>query len=211
MKPANLSFRLEHVHLAAPIGRRRKVRGTPPVRGRMNRRRASEVSRVGVLGLALLAAWASVTAVQAMDQPPLDYQRQAEIAPTDEVIGEGYVTPEVQHPRPRSVAWHVADVVLLGLALGLGAWLALRRRSRAGLLGLTAVSVAYFGFWREGCVCPIGSIQNVAVALTEPAYAIPYTVIAIFMLPLLAALFFGRVFCGGRCRCPPASTVLWAS
>ena len=28
--------------------------------------------------------------------------------------------------------------------------------------------MAYFGFYREGCVCPIGSIQNVTVALIDP-------------------------------------------
>ena len=32
----------------------------------------------------------------------IDYARQAEVAPDEETIGEGYVTPEVQHPRPRS-------------------------------------------------------------------------------------------------------------
>ena len=129
----------------------------------------------------------------------LEYQRQVEVAPTEESIGEGYVTPEVQHPRPRSAVWQVGDVVLLGLALLLAAWAALRRRSRGWLLGITIACVAYFGFYREGCVCPIGSIQNVTVALVDPAYAVPYYVIAIFALPLLAALFFGRVFCSGVC------------
>jgi polyferredoxin len=67
------------------------------------------------------------------------------------------------------------------------------------LVALTAVCVAYFGFYREGCICPIGSTQNVAVALVDHAYAVPYHVIAIFVLPLAAALFFGRVFCAGVC------------
>jgi polyferredoxin len=129
----------------------------------------------------------------------MDYERQADVAPTEEAIGEGYVTPEVQHPRPRSVSRQVFDVVLLVLAMVLATWLALWRRSRAGLVLLTAASVAYFGFYREGCVCAIGSIQNVAVAVADPAYAVPYHVIAFFVLPLVAALFFGRVFCSGVC------------
>ena len=58
---------------------------------------------------------------------------------------------------------------------------------------------AYFGFYREGCICPIGSIQNVAVALTDPKYSIPMVVTATFVLPLVVALFFGRAFCGGVC------------
>ena len=59
--------------------------------------------------------------------------------------------------------------------------------------------MAYFGFYREGCVCPIGSIQNVAVALTDPQYSIPMVVTATFFLPLVMAVFFGRAFCGGVC------------
>jgi polyferredoxin len=121
------------------------------------------------------------------------------VAPTEQTIGEDYVTPEVQHPRPRSVARQVFDVVLLGLAMGLAAWLALKRRSRAGLVAVTVASLAYFGFYREGCICAIGSIQNVALSIADPQYAVPYYVIAIFVLPLAVALFFGRVFCSGVC------------
>jgi polyferredoxin len=35
--------------------------------------------------------------------------------------------------------------------------------------------------------------------LTDPSYAIPWVVIFFFVLPLLLALVFGRVFCGGVC------------
>ena len=140
----------------------------------------------------------SLLATPALAQQ-LDYERPVDVAPTEEVIGEGYVTPEVQHPLPRSVLVRIADVVLLGLALGVAAWLALWRRRRGWLIAVTVACVGYFGFYREGCVCPIGSIQNVAVALVDPAYAVPYHVIAVFVLPLVAALFFGRVFCAGVC------------
>jgi polyferredoxin len=128
-----------------------------------------------------------------------EYKRPVEVAPNEETIGEGYVTPTVQRPRPRAVAWQVADVALMGLALGLAAWLALWRRQRGGLVALTAASLAYFGFYREGCVCPIGSTQNVAVALVDHTYAVPHYVIVLFVLPLAAALLFGRVFCAGVC------------
>jgi polyferredoxin len=67
------------------------------------------------------------------------------------------------------------------------------------LVALAIGSVAYFGFYREGCICPIGSIQNVAVALTDPRYSIPMVVTATFFLPLVMAIFFGRAFCGGVC------------
>jgi ferredoxin len=128
-----------------------------------------------------------------------EYERPVDRAPTEEAIGEGYVTPEVQRPRPRAVPWHLVDVALLAVALGTAAWLALRRRRRAGLVALSVVCLSYFGFYREGCICPIGATQNVAVALVDPHYAVPHYVIAIFVLPLAAALLAGRVFCSGVC------------
>lgn len=145
-----------------------------------------------ILLLALIAGTAAA-------QDPMDYSRPVDVAPTEEVIGEGYVTPEVQRPQPLAPWRQILDLALLGAALGLAAWIALKRRSRPLAVALTAACLAYFGFFREGCICPIGSIQNVAVALVDPAAAVPYFVIGIFMLPLVAALFFGRVFCGGVC------------
>ena len=128
-----------------------------------------------------------------------EYSRPVDIAPTEESIGEGYVTPEVQRPKATSVERQILDLALLAAALGLSAWIVLGKRSRKLALALTIICLVYFGFIREGCICPIGSIQNVTTALIDPNYAIPYFVIGIFMLPLVAALFFGRVFCGGVC------------
>jgi NosR/NirI family transcriptional regulator, nitrous oxide reductase regulator len=91
------------------------------------------------------------------------------------------------------------DVGVLAAAMGISSWLVLKRRSRKALVALAIGSVAYFGFYREGCVCPIGSIQNVAVALTDPRVSIPMVVTATFFLPLVMAVFFGRAFCGGVC------------
>jgi len=157
------------------------------------RRRSALGPATGLLLVLVLAVVPPATAQQ------LQYERQVQVAPTEEVIGEGYVTPDVQRPAPRAALWHITDVVLLGLALGLAAWLSLSRRSRGALVAVSVVCLAYFGFYREGCVCPIGSIQNVAVALVDPSYSVPYFVIATFVLPLVAALFFGRVFCSGVC------------
>jgi len=147
--------------------------------------------------LALLLVLA-LSAAPALAQQ-IDYERQVDVAPNEEAVGEGYVTPEVQRPRPRAAMWRTVDVVLLALAMGVAAWLALWRRKRAWLVVVSIACVGYFGFFREGCVCPIGSIQNVTVGLTDPNYAVPYYVIAIFVLPLAVALFFGRVFCAGVC------------
>jgi len=150
-------------------------------------------------GSVLLVLLLPIPAATPLLAQHIEYERPVEVAPNDETIGEGYVTPEVQHPLPRAALWQVADVALMGLALGLAAWLALWRRRRGWLVAVSAACLAYFGFYREGCICPIGSIQNVAVALVDPTYAVPYFVIATFMLPLVVALFFGRIFCSGVC------------
>jgi polyferredoxin len=64
---------------------------------------------------------------------------------------------------------------------------------------LSIVCLAYFGFFRSGCVCPIGSVHHVTKALIDPTYPLPFTVAAFFALPLVFALLFGRVFCAGVC------------
>ncbi|MHC4445277.1 MAG: 4Fe-4S binding protein [Planctomycetota bacterium] len=128
-----------------------------------------------------------------------EYQRPVDAAPQEEDIGGGYETPAVQRPLPRAVWWGVVDVAVLVLGLGLATWIVLGRRNRNWLVVLTVGCLLYLGFYRQGCVCPIGAIQNVAVALTDPDYAIPLIVIIFFFLPLVLALVFGRVFCGGVC------------
>jgi NosR/NirI family transcriptional regulator, nitrous oxide reductase regulator len=83
--------------------------------------------------------------------------------------------------------------------LGLASYLALVTRSRRGLFLLAVASLVWFGFVRDGCVCPIGATQNVAYALTDSGYAIPATVVLLFALPLVFTLFFGRTFCAAVC------------
>jgi NosR/NirI family nitrous oxide reductase transcriptional regulator len=118
-------------------------------------------------------------------------------APPD--FGGSYGFPTPSHPEPRAAWLRAVDVAALAVGLGLSAWLILVRRSRKGVTLLSAGALAYFGFYRQGCICPIGSIQNVTLSLVDPQYAISPAVIAFFFLPLLAAFFVGRVFCGGVC------------
>jgi polyferredoxin len=141
----------------------------------------------------------ALAAAPALAQEHLQYQRPVDTAPSEETIGEGYVTPDVQRPHPRSTARELVDVAILAAALGFAAWLAIWRRQRGWIVALTTACLLYFGFYREGCICPIGSTQNVAAALVDDASAVPLFVIAIFVLPLVAALLFGRVFCSGVC------------
>ncbi len=111
----------------------------------------------------------------------------------------GYQYPENQMPEQRSQGWEYFDVLVLIAALSLASWFALKKRSRKGIIGLAVFSVAYFGFFREGCICAVGSVQNVALALFNPGYTIPVTALLFFIIPLVFALAFGRVFCSGVC------------
>ena len=110
-----------------------------------------------------------------------------------------YRIPLERAALPRESAFQYVDLALLALMLLLTAWIVLTRRSRKELRIVSIFAVAYFGFYRLGCVCAIGSIQNVTFGLTHSSYRLPLTVAGFFVLPLLAALFFGRVFCGGVC------------
>ena len=113
---------------------------------------------------------------------------------------------ETQHQIPvtttaaaRAVWLAYLDVAVLATALGVATWLVYKQRSRRGLFWLGLFSIAYFGFWRKGCVCSIGSPQNLALGLFDSSYAVPLTVTAFFALPLIVALFAGRSFCAGVC------------
>jgi ferredoxin len=97
------------------------------------------------------------------------------------------------------------------LALGLSAYLVLKRRSRRAVFGLMLFSLAYFGFYRQGCVCSIGALQNVALSFSDLGYAIPMASLIFFLAPLVATLFFGRTFCAAVCPLGAVQdlTLLW--
>ena len=111
----------------------------------------------------------------------------------------GYTMPVTQYPAARVAGLEVFDVLVLLAALGVASWLVFGKRSRSGVTWLSAFSLLYFGFFREGCVCAIGSVQNVALALFGSGYALPVGVAVFFAAPLLVALFFGRTFCAAVC------------
>jgi ferredoxin len=102
-------------------------------------------------------------------------------------------------PLPRAPGWEYFDVLVLTGALIVTTWLALKKRSRQGLIWMSVFSLAYFGFYRQGCICAVGSVQNVSLALFNSGYSIPLTALLFFIIPLLFALAYGRVFCAGVC------------
>ena len=111
----------------------------------------------------------------------------------------GYEYPDILHGAPNETLWNVLDIVLLVGMMALVVWAAYRKRSRAVIYSMSVVSVLYFGFFRSGCVCSVGSIQNVVTALVNPDYHLPWYVLLLFLLPIVFALLFGRVFCAGVC------------
>jgi NAD-dependent dihydropyrimidine dehydrogenase PreA subunit len=133
----------------------------------------------------LLVVWSVASGVERF--PPPDFVE------TDHTI------PSPTVPGPRQDFYEYVDVVVLLAALGLATYLILKRRNRRAIFLLMLFSLIYFGFWRKGCVCPIGAIQNVVLSIFDSSYAMPVTVLLFFALPLVFALFFGRVFCAGVC------------
>ena len=135
-----------------------------------------------ILFLLLLGA----TAFSEQRFPPPDFE-------------SGYQIPLTSAPVPRAALLQYLDVAVLLAALGVALWLVYRSRSRKGITALSIFSLAYFGFYRKGCVCAIGSVQNVALALFDPHYALTLTVLVFFLAPLIVALFAGRAFCAAVC------------
>ena len=137
----------------------------------------------------------------------------AERFPPPELPPE-YVEPELTQPPPQADlegggvlsldTYEWINLGLLAAALAVAGWLIYSRRSRVGLIVLGIGAILVFGFYRAGCICPIGAIQNVALGLfddrpAEARYAVPWFVLGLLGLPLLASLFYGRVFCSSVC------------
>lgn len=120
-----------------------------------------------------------------------------DLIPTPEF--KDHAIPVSMPAAPESMAWEWTNVAILVAALCLASYFALVSRSRRGLFLLAVASLLWFGFVRDGCVCSIGATQNVVYALGDPTYAIPATVVLIFVLPLVFTLFFGRTFCAAVC------------
>ena len=101
----------------------------------------------------------------------------------------GYENP----PRRGFTEW--LDMAALVVALSAASYLALKARSRRGLFWLGIASLVYFGFWRKGCICAVGALQNVTLAFADESYAIPLVAAVFFLVPLVFTLLFGRTFC----------------
>lgn len=111
----------------------------------------------------------------------------------------GHIQPETITPAPRLLVFEYIDVVILIVSLSLITFFILKKRSRKYVFWMSVFSILYFGFYRQGCICSVGSIQNVSLALFKSNYHIPLTAFLFFIIPLLYTLLFGRTFCAGIC------------
>jgi len=141
-----------------------------------------------VTALALFALYfvpVLVAGAAEMRFPPPDFQT-------------GYTLPDLYTPPSASSnGW--MDALILFLALSATTWMVFKARSRQGLFVISVFSLGYFGFYRTGCICPVGSTQNVMAAVLVPDVGVSVAVLSFFVMPLLFSLFFGRVFCASVC------------
>jgi len=114
-------------------------------------------------------------------------------------FNSGYTYPEYHLPVSHEALLSYIDIVILVMLMSFVSWAVIKKQVRWPVILTSVLSVAYFGFFRHGCVCSIGSIQNVALMLASNTYHIPLFVLILFILPLVFAIFFGRVFCAGVC------------
>jgi len=111
----------------------------------------------------------------------------------------GHTQPPTIMPEARAAILEYLDIFVLLASLSFVTWLVLKKRSRIGVFWMSVFSIAYFGFFREGCVCSVGSLQNIVLAIFNPDYHIPFSVIIFFTAPLIFSLFYGRTFCAAVC------------
>lgn len=142
-------------------------------------------NRKYILLLAVLLLPAVISEAAEMRFPPPDFQTS-------------YKIPDLYTP-PSASSNGMWDAVILFLALCATTWMVFKARSRKGLFLISVFSLAYFGFYRTGCICPVGSTQNVMAAIFLPDVSVSVAVLSFFVMPLLFSLFFGRVFCASVC------------
>ena len=100
--------------------------------------------------------------------------------------------------QPPARLWCYVDVAALVVLLVSGAWLMHTRQSARWIRIQLAVALMYFGLFRGGCICPVGSVANISLGLLHPEQ-VGWATLALFILPLLAAIAAGRIYCGAVC------------
>jgi NosR/NirI family nitrous oxide reductase transcriptional regulator len=111
----------------------------------------------------------------------------------------GYQVPSTQVSKVQPLFFEFLDIAVFAGCMVLITWVILKKRSRRLVFWISIFSLLYFGFYRKGCICPVGSVQNITMAIFNPAYNVPLTAIIFFIIPVGFTLYFGRTFCAGVC------------
>jgi len=119
--------------------------------------------------------------------PKPDFSTNYEIPPTPLPSPEFMNVPEIYNP------------IILCIILALTAFIFYKLRSRKIQIFLIFLVVIVFGFIKNGCLCSIGSIQTISLAIADKTYPVTISQILIFLIPIIAAIFWGRIFCGAAC------------
>src|SRR5512133_2819054 len=107
--------------------------------------------------------------------------------------------PATQLSRVQPAVFEYLDIAVFLGVMSFITWAIIKKRSRRLVFWTSIFSLLYFGFYRKGCICPVGSIQNVTMGIFDSTYVIPITAIIFFIVPLGFTLFYGRTFCAGVC------------
>jgi polyferredoxin len=99
---------------------------------------------------------------------------------------------------PENFYLEVADAAILAVLLAFGIWASYTRRRPAYLTFTMVVALIWFGFFRGGCLCPVGATSNAFLGVVAPEL-VGKIVVVLFLLPLVVAFFAGRVFCSTAC------------
>ncbi|TKG96429.1 4Fe-4S dicluster domain-containing protein [Puteibacter caeruleilacunae] len=104
--------------------------------------------------------------------------------------------PKEYYPMPEFMVF--VDLGILILLVVLGLYFVMKRKSGRPMNILMIVTFVYLAFIRGGCICPAGVITNTVMGIINPAMVGLATLI-VFLVPLVAALVSGRVFCSAGC------------
>lgn len=115
--------------------------------------------------------------------------------PSMEEFHRNYV-PEEYHPFPEN--WFFVDLGIITLLIGIGLYLVIRQNSAQSISILMIITLVYLAFVRGGCICPVGTTANITLGLISPREIGLFTLF-VFLVPLIAALFMGKVFCSSAC------------
>jgi ferredoxin-type protein NapH len=187
MAPTVRNFSPIHPPSAGPLGDR-----SVPLTGPLGDRSGPEQR---ALPLVLGAPQAGEKT--APDPPCFVIPSAEELGGSDEIIKyREQFRPQLY--QPEASFWPKLDLaVLVALLVGGGAMVWRRVHFRWFWIP-AAVTLAYFGMLRGGCICPVGSVANLSIGLVHPERVAKMTAV-MFFLPLIAAIIMGRVFCVAGC------------